>query len=75
MKIPNKIERLLAHENVVDVFETFEREDLIKAEDIVIISTSGDVIAVHYGSLDSRAAIGLMMQGVNLLVGGNENDN
>ena len=74
MRIPRSIDRLLARDTVVDVLETFEREDLTKAETIVIISTSGDHINVHYGNLDSRAAIGLMMQGVNLLVGGNEND-
>jgi len=74
MRIPNSIERLLARASVVDVLETFEREELAKVETILIISTSGDHIAVHYGNLNSREAIGLMMQGVNLLVGGNEND-
>ena len=74
MRIPRSVDRLLARDTVVDVLETFEREELAKVETILIVSTSGDHIAVHYGNLDSRAAIGLMMQGVNLLTGGNEND-
>jgi len=68
MKIPDSISRILARQDVATTLSKYEREELPQAENIIIVSTEGKNISIHYAGLDTRSVIGLLEQAKNTLL-------